>query len=121
MGTKKLWHERFRNIGHVVLKEMHKHAMVDHLPAILEMNKPFEAFMLGKQQRKAFPQESTNRASAPLELVHADLCSKMPTQALGGSTYFLLLINNFTRRMWVYFIHDKAQFFDKFKEWLKMK
>ena len=80
----RLWHERFGHIGHVVLKEMHKHGMVAHLPTVAEMKEPCEACMLGKQQRKAFPLESTNRAKVPLELVHADLCEKMPTHALGG-------------------------------------
>ena len=83
VGTTKLWHERFGHIGHAVLKEMHKHGMVAHLPVVTEMKEPCEACMLGKQQRKAFPLESTNRAKVPLELVHADLCGKMPTQALG--------------------------------------
>ena len=115
VGTTKLWHERFGHIGHAVLKEMHKHGMVAHLPAVAEMKEPCEACMLGKQQRKAFPPESTNRAKVPLELVHADLCGKMPTQALGGSSYFMLLVDDFSRKMWVYFLHDKAQAFGKFK------
>ena len=99
VGTTKLWHERVGHIGHAVLKEMHKHGMVSHLPVVAEMKEPCEACMLGKQQRKAFPPESTNRAKVPLELVHADLCGKMPTQALGGSSYFMLLVDNFSRTL----------------------
>ena len=83
VGKTKLWHERFGHIGHAILKEMHKHGMAAHLCAVAKMKEPCEACMLGKKQRKAFPLESTNRVKAPLELVHADLCIKMPTQALG--------------------------------------
>ena len=90
------------------------------LPAVAEMKEPCEACMLGKQQRKAFPPESTNRAKVPLELLHGYLCGKMPTQALGGSSYFMLLVDDFSRKMWVYFLHDKAQAFGKFKEWLQL-
>ena len=75
--------------------------------------------MMGKQQRKAFPRESNNRAQSPLELVHADLCGKMSTTALGGSFYFMLLVDDFSRKMWVYFIREKAEAFGKFKMWHK--
>ena len=80
--------------------------------------------MMGKQQRKAFPQESTNRAKAPLELVHADLCSKMSTQVLGGSSYFLLIIDDYSSKMWAYFLHEKNQLLVNLKNGyslLKMK
>lgn len=120
VGTSKLWHERFGHIGLAVLKEMHQKGMVAHLPAISEMKDTCAACMMGKQQRKAFPQESKNRAKAPLELVHADLCGKMPTQALGGSSYFMLIVDDYSRKMWVYFLRDKAQAFGKFKEWLQL-
>ena len=52
--------------------------------------------------------------------MHANLCGKMPTQALGGSSYFMLLVDDFSTKMWVYFLHDKAQAFGKFKEWLQL-
>ncbi|MCO5594848.1 hypothetical protein L7F22_048882 [Adiantum nelumboides] len=79
-----------------------------------------EACLMGKQQRKAFPQESSNRAQAPLELVHADLCGKMSTSALGGSFNFLLLVDDYSRKMWVYFIREKSEAFGKFKLWHKL-
>ena len=56
--------------------------MVDHLQVVIDCQEPCEACMMGKQQRKVFPQESTNRTKAPLELVYVDLCGKMPLQAL---------------------------------------
>ena len=49
VGTTKLWHERFGHIGHVVLKEMHKHGMVAHLPTVSDMKEPCESCILGKQ------------------------------------------------------------------------
>ena len=119
-STSRLWHERFGHIGFAVLKEMQKTEMVAHLPAFSELQEPCEACMMGKQQRKAFPHESSNRSKTPLELVHADLCGKMSTTALGGSSYFLLIVDDFSRKMWVYFIHDKAEAFGKFKEWHKL-
>lgn len=118
--TSQLWHERFGHISYHVLKEMQRKEMVLDLPSIHEIEEPCEACMLGKQQRKSFPKESQNRSKAPLELVHADLCGKMTTMALGGSSYFMLLVDDHSRKMWVYFLRDKADALEKFKVWHKL-
>jgi len=117
VGTSKLWHERFGHLSYVILKEVQKTGIVAHLPAFSSVSDVCDACMMGKQHRQAFPQESNNRAKVPLQLVHANLCGKMPTTALGGSSYFLLLIDDFSRKMWVYFLRDKAEAFGKFKIW----
>lgn len=113
----KLWHERFGHLSIAVLKEMQKSGMVAHMPPISDLQHVCEACLMGKQHRSAFPQESQNRAQSPLELVHSDLCGKMSTSALGGSFYFLLLVDDFSRKMWVYFIREKSEAFGKFKLW----
>ncbi|MCO5571443.1 hypothetical protein L7F22_025183 [Adiantum nelumboides] len=116
ISTTKLWHERFGHLSIVVLKEMYKTGMVADLPFIMDLPDVCEACMMGKQHRQPFPQEAS-RAKAPLELVHTDLCGKMNTTALGGSSYFMTLIDNYSRRTWVYFLKGKDEAFAKFKEW----
>ena len=44
----------------------------------------------------------------------------MNTQALGGSSYYFALIDDYSRNTWVYFLKEKSQAFGKFKEWLAM-
>ncbi|MCO5613004.1 hypothetical protein L7F22_067277 [Adiantum nelumboides] len=95
---------------------MYKTVMVVDLPAIMDLPDVCEACMMGKQHRQPFPQEAS-RAKAPLELVHTDLCGKMNTTALGGSSYFMTLIDDYSRRTWVYFLKGKDEAFAKFKEW----
>ena len=94
--------------------------MVAHLPALSKVQEPCEACMMGKQQRKAFPHESGYWAKAPLELVHADLSGRAPTQALGGCDYYILIIDDYSRYMWVNFLRDKSEALGKFKQWQKM-
>ena len=67
-----------------------------------------------------FPQESSIRAEASLQLVHVDLCGKMNTQALGGYSYYFALIDDYNRKTWAYFLREKSQAFGIFKEWLAM-
>ena len=99
---------------------MQKSGIVAYLPPIYDLNDVCEACMKGKQHMQPFPQESSTRAEAPLQLVHAYLSIKMNTQALGGSSYYFALIDDYSRKTWVYFLREKSQAFGKFKEWLAM-
>ena len=44
----------------------------------------------------------------------------MNTQALVGSSHYFALIDDYSRKTWVYFLREKSQAFGKFKEWLAM-
>ena len=56
------------------------------------------------------------RARYPLELVHTDLVGLMQVTSIGGNTYFMTFIDDFSRRTWVYFLKSKSEAFDKFLE-----
>ncbi|XP_048431181.1 uncharacterized protein LOC125473010 [Pyrus x bretschneideri] len=72
----------------------------------------------GKQHRERFPSGQAQRAGAPLELVHVDLCGPMRIESTGGNKYFMLLVDDATRMIWVYFLRFKSEAltcFQKFK------
>ena len=112
----KLWHERFGHLNYGSLKLLSTKEMVRGLPKIDQVEEICEAFQLGKQHRDPFPQQSSWRAKRPLELVHSDLCGKMPTESLGGSNFFITFIDDFTRKVWIYFLKEKSQAFQVFKD-----
>ena len=39
----------------------------------------------------------------------------MRTNSIGSSRYFLTFIDDYSRKMWVYFLEEKSQVFDIFK------
>jgi Integrase core domain len=47
--------------------------------------------------------------------VHADICGPMEVPSIGGSKYFLLFEDDYTRMCFIYFIKTKDQVFEKFK------
>nr|GFC63398.1 hypothetical protein [Tanacetum cinerariifolium] len=65
--------------------------------------------------RQSFPNEAQWRASKPLELVHADLCGPITLQSTEGNGYFLLIIDDWCRYMWVYLLRSKDESLAKFK------
>jgi transposase InsO family protein len=40
----------------------------------------------------------------------------METESIGGSFYFLTFIDDFNRKIWIYFLRHKFETFVKFKE-----
>jgi hypothetical protein len=73
-----------------------------------------EGCIYGKHHRHPFP-HSDSRATAPLELVHTDVCGPITPASLGVSKYFVTFIDDYSRRIVVYAISTKDQVADKFK------
>ena len=111
----RLWHLRFGHLSLGSLVHMSKTQMVRGIPSLNDTNQECEACALGKQARNPFPKEEAWRAKCPLELVHTDVCGPMRTPSIGGSKYILSFIDDFSRKTWVYFLHEKSQVFEKFK------
>ena len=71
----------------------------------------------GKQARRFFNKVSQRKAKHPLDLVHTDVCGPFRTQALDGSKYYLLFVDDKTRYVHAYPIREKSQVFGKFREY----
>jgi transposase InsO family protein len=110
-----VWHTRFGNLPFHSLSLLHKHSMVKCLPVFKEKNSPCESCILGKHKRTSFPQSST-QDKQHLEMVQSDLCGPMETESIGGSFYFLMFIDDFSRKIWMNFLKHKSETFAKFKE-----
>jgi transposase InsO family protein len=65
--------------------------------------------VLTKQRRLPFPQQSSFWAKQWLELVHGDLCGPMTPATPGGWRYFLLLVDDLSRYMWVVVLGSKGE------------
>ncbi|KAM0826515.1 hypothetical protein ACQ4PT_068834 [Festuca glaucescens] len=65
--------------------------------------------VLTKQRRLPFPQQASFRAKEKLELVHGDLCGPVTPATPGGRRYFLLLVDDLSRYMWVVLLGSKGE------------
>ncbi|GJW31679.1 retrovirus-related pol polyprotein from transposon TNT 1-94 [Tanacetum coccineum] len=73
--------------------------------------------LVGKQQRNPFPQESTWRASQVLELLHADICGPINPLSNSNKRYIITFIDDYSRKVWVYFLVTKSEAFVVFKQY----
>ena len=69
--------------------------------------------MISKQHRMKFARV-TIRSKHILDLIHSDVWES-PEISLGGTRYFMSLIDDYSRRLWVYPIKKKSDVFLVFK------
>lgn len=69
-----------------------------------------------KLHRSKFPKATKYQAKKPLELVHTDICGLISPITSGGNRYFLLLVDDFSRYMWIEFFRNKNRALMAFKK-----
>ena len=86
------------------------------MPLIDHVDRVCDGCFVGKQHRRPFPAQSTYRASDALELLHGDLCGPITPATHGGKKYFFLVVDDYSRYMWVVLLRSKDDAFEAFKK-----
>ena len=94
-----LWHKRYGHLNLASLKIISSQNLVKGRPTIHKQGELCSSCITSKQARKLFPSSAKFRASRLLELIHSDLCAPFAPETLGGSKYFLLLVDDCTRML----------------------
>ena len=110
-----IWHRRYGHLSYDGLKTLQQKNMVQGLPHIKPPVILCEECMLGKQARDPFPKSSTWRATRILQLVHSDICGPIKPISNSNKRYFISFIDDFSRKVWVYFLTEKSEAFYTFK------
>lgn len=110
-----LWHHRYGHLSYKGLHSLYFRQMVIGLPKIIVSNITCDACMKGKQHRVPIPKRSQWRATERLQLVHADLCGPITPASNSHKRYLLCLIDDFSRKAWIYFLAEKTEVFYLFK------
>jgi hypothetical protein len=100
-------HACFMHINFGALGKMGRKALVHGMPTMSQVNQVCEACLAGKHRRTPFPLHVVQRANEPLELVHGDLYGPISPVTPSGNPYFLLLVVDFNRYMWVVLLPTK--------------
>lgn len=113
----RLWHYRYGHLSFTGLKTLQQKGMVRGLPHLDTSSKVCIDCLTGKQHRNPFPHAATWRASQILELVHADICGPISPISNGSKRYMISFIDDFSRKIWVYFLVEKSEAFTTFKNY----
>jgi hypothetical protein len=110
-----LWHSRYGHLNFRAFHELGTKEMVEGMPLLDRVEEFCDGCVLGKQQRRPFPQVASYHGNNPLDLCHADLCGKISPRMIGSKNYFLSIVDDHSRFMWVEFLATKDEAFKCFR------
>jgi hypothetical protein len=114
VNPNELWHIRYTHINYQALPFLKK--MVEGIPELQSTHEGiYKGCALGKNIKKPFP-SNNNRSKEILDLIHLDVCGLMPVKSLGGSSYYVIFIDDYSRKTWLYLLKTKDEVFNKFQE-----
>ena len=70
---------------------------------------------LGKYAKTNFP-SSDIRFKGTMDLIHSDVCGPMSAVSIGGASYYVTFIDDYSRKTWIYFMKTKDEVFSQFQE-----
>ena len=110
-----LWHKRFCHQSFYTLQDIIRGDLVKGLPHFRNPNEVCAHCISGKHSRTSFL-PSSYRALSVLELLHMDLCGPISPQTIGGKRYFILIVDDYSRCMWVALLKEKSEALEQFKK-----
>jgi transposase InsO family protein len=108
------WHERFGHVNMAALRKLEKEELVRGLPKLGQVERV--RGLPGRQAEAHFLLGTCEYwVKQRLELVHGDLCGPITPMTPIGNKYFLLLVDDLSRYMWMAAISSKDQAVDAVK------
>ena len=100
-----LWHNR---MGHPSAKVVGLLPSVSSSVSFDNLNKACDVCLRAKQTRDCFP-ISMNKTSMIFELIHVDLWGPYRVPSHSGARYFLTIVDDYSRGVWLYLLNDKTE------------
>lgn len=98
------WHNW---LGHASVSKIKHVSILEKIYTILE-NKVCDSCVKAKHTRFPFPKGSIKTNSC-FELIHCDVWGKYRTPTHSGACYFLTIIDDYSRALWVYLLKHKGE------------
>lgn len=110
-----LWHKRLGHFHIHGIQQMINFEVIHGVPNICFSKQICSGCQLRKHIRTKMPKEATFHASRTLELIYSNVCGPFRVKSTGGARYFVTFVDDFSKKLWVYFISHKNQVLIKFR------
>ncbi|GJX72324.1 integrase, catalytic region, zinc finger, CCHC-type containing protein [Tanacetum coccineum] len=105
-----LWHRRLSHLNFGTINDLTKLDLVDGLPKFkYGKDHLCSACERGKSKKASHPPKLIPSDYSKLELLHMDLCGPMRVASVNGKKYILVIVDDFSRFTWVYFLRSKDE------------
>nr|GFB16434.1 retrovirus-related Pol polyprotein from transposon TNT 1-94 [Tanacetum cinerariifolium] len=113
-----LWHQRLSHLNFVAINNLVKNYLVQGLPKMKFKKDHFcSTCEQGKIHRKHHKSKMDFTSNKPLYLLYMDLCGLIRIESINEKLYVLVVVDDYSRYTWVFFLHSK----DEASESLKTK
>ena len=104
-----LWHRR---LGHISINRI-KRLVKDGVLSTLDYTNLETCVDCIKGEQTNKSKNNANRSSNLLEIIHTDICC--PDMDMPGQIYFITFIDDYSRYMYVYLLHNKNEALNAFQ------
>jgi transposase InsO family protein len=105
------------------MKNLHKLLKEEHILGLtnvhFEKDRICSAYQAGKQVGTHHPHKNVMTTDKPLELIHMDLFGPIAYISIGESKYCLVIVDDYSRFTWVFFLQEKYQTQEILKRFLR--
>jgi transposase InsO family protein len=115
-----LWHRRLAHVGmtnlHMLRKESHIFGLMN---IAFEKDMPCGACQASKQVEGQHRANNIMIITRPLKMLHMNLFDPITYVSIDGNKYGLVIINDYSRFTWMFFLQDKSETQKVLKKFLK--
>ena len=111
-----LWHSR---LGHASISRVKELASMGLLGSVSIENFDCMPCQLGKQTALPF-NNSVSHALSSFDLIHSDVWGPSPIATQGGSRYFIIFVDDFSRYTWIYLFKHRSELSQIYRDFTKM-
>ncbi|GJW30664.1 retrovirus-related pol polyprotein from transposon TNT 1-94 [Tanacetum coccineum] len=105
-----LWHRRLSHLNFGTINDLTRLDLVDGLPKFkYGKDHLCSACERGKSKKASHPLKLVPSDHSKLELLHMDLCGPMRVASINGKKYILVIMDDYSRYTWVYFLYSKDE------------
>nr|GEU94751.1 hypothetical protein [Tanacetum cinerariifolium] len=105
-----LWHQRISHLNFATINNLVKNNLVQGLPKTkFEKDHLCSKCEQGKIHQKHHKSKTAFALNKPLYLRHMDLCGLMRDESINEKRYVLVVIDDYSRYTWVFFLHSKDE------------
>ncbi|GJV96605.1 retrovirus-related pol polyprotein from transposon TNT 1-94 [Tanacetum coccineum] len=105
-----LWHRRLSHLNVGAINYLARHGLVRGLLKIkFEKDHLCFACAMGKSKKKHYKPKSEDTNQEKLYLLHMDLCGPMCVASVSGKKYILVIVDDYSRFIWVKCLRSKDE------------
>ncbi|GJU94040.1 integrase, catalytic region, zinc finger, CCHC-type containing protein [Tanacetum coccineum] len=104
-----LWHRRLSHLNFGTINDTRLDLVDGLLKFKYGKDHLCSACERGKSKKTSHPLKLIPSDHSKLELLHMDLCGPMRITSINGKKYILVIVDDYSRYIWVYFLHSKDE------------